>query len=142
MLSAVGVVPELMPQIGMRVQMAKGYTEQGVGTVVSIPGEGVCSVKWDSGLTEVRCCSAPDRPLRPMGDTEKWACLHACVLRAHASAAVHRDDGARAHCDQLQACIFTGKHGLYQLLPGTLRISALISLLNPACTHTCRVVVD
>ncbi len=55
--SAVGM-PELMPKIGMRVQMAKGYTEQGVGTVVNIPDAGVCSVKWDSGLTEVRYCSA------------------------------------------------------------------------------------
>ena len=51
-------MPELMPKIGMRVQMAKGYTEQGVGTVVNIPDAGVCSVKWDSGLTEVRYCSA------------------------------------------------------------------------------------
>jgi hypothetical protein len=45
------------------------------------------------------------------------------MLCTHASAAVHRGDGARAHCDQSQACIFTGKHGLYQLLLPGVRVS-------------------
>ena len=43
----------MLPRIGMRVRMAAGYKEQGTGTVVNIPDGGVCSVNWDSGLTEV-----------------------------------------------------------------------------------------
>ena len=59
-LRAVGL-PEMMPRVGMRVRMAAGYQEQGTGTVVNVPGTGVCSVSWDSGVTEVRggTCSGP-----------------------------------------------------------------------------------
>jgi hypothetical protein len=46
--------PETAARRGLRVKMSSGYKTKGLGTVVDMPDSGVCSVRWDSGLTEVR----------------------------------------------------------------------------------------
>lgn len=51
--------PQLAPSVGMRVCMADGYKDQGHGAIIGVPEHGVCSVAWDSGLTEVLHASCP-----------------------------------------------------------------------------------
>ena len=111
--------PQLAVSLGMRVRMADGYKARGDGTVVDEPELGVCSVSWDSGLNEVSagwisCC---DIRAKRYCLAENVLAKRGDALPPGASAAwLPTSSFTLARCEQ--ACVFAGKHGLYQLVSG------------------------
>ena len=105
-----------MPWVGMRVKMADGYKDQGDGTIVRVPEHGVCSIEWDTGLAEVMCMCMSVPPEGGKGKKGDSIVVRGARMRCRPHSRLQKPEFSRVI---EQACVFAGRHGLYQLVTGT-----------------------